>query len=296
MAQLLTTKQVARAIGISESSLKRWCDAERIPSLRTAGNHRRLRLTDIVDLVRKGEIELQHPESLGLPTNSGKGIWTLERGRNDIVDLLVASDFDSVNQIVFDLYLGGHPIAKICDETLAPALHDIGRQWESGGVEIYQERMGVNVIARVLHNLQQTLTKPVPSAPLAIGGAVEYDPYTTPTLMAELVLQESGFRAVSLGSNIPLHSLTQAVIDRKPRIMWLSVSEIDDEAGFIERYRNFYARASEHSAIVIGGRAIAPGIRKQIQASSFCDNMQELASFAKAMRPQPPSNPESSSN
>ena len=296
MAQLLTTKQVARAIGISESSLKRWCDADRIPSLRTAGNHRRLRLTDIVELARTGEIELQHPESLGLPTNTGQGRWTMERGKQGIVESLISSDFEAVNQIVFDLFLAGNSTAKICDQILAPALHQIGEEWEAGRIEVYQERMGVNAIARVLHNLQDTLAKPVPHAPLAIGGAVEKDPYTTPTLMAELVLQEVGFRSASLGNNIPLASLSQAAIDKTPRLIWISISEIANESEFLRNFDAFSRHISEKTAVVVGGRGVTQEVRKSIEASAFCDNMQELANFAKALRPQPPKSPSQSAN
>ncbi len=48
MKQLLTPKQVARAIQVSESSIKRWCDRGTIPAEYTAGGHRRIPLAELV--------------------------------------------------------------------------------------------------------------------------------------------------------------------------------------------------------------------------------------------------------
>jgi len=284
----LTTHQVAKAIGISESSLKRWCDADKIPSIRTVGNHRRLRLTDIVHLVRAGDLELQNPESLGLPSNSGTGKWTLERGQVDLFAAIESENAESLNRIIFDLYLSGSSIAKICDQVITPALHRIGEEWEAGNIDIYQERLGTNLVSRTLYRLQQTLPRAMPNAPVAIGGASENDTYTIPTLMAESVLHETGFDATSFGANVPLESFEAAAKTKKPRIIWLSLSEIPDEASFIREYVKFYEQASQHSAIVLGGRALTDSIRQQIQATAFCNNMLELANFAKALRPQNP--------
>ena len=295
MQQLLTTKQVAKAIGISESSLKRWCDADKIPSIRTAGNHRRLRLTDIVELVRAGNLELQSPEALGLPSNSGSGKWTFDRGRSDLYTAIAAGNAEALNQILFDLFLSGGSVAKICDDVITPALHHVGSEWEAGKIDVYQERLGTNLVARALYRLQQTLPRAVHNAPLALGGSIENDSYTIPTLMAELVLHEAGFQATSLGSNLPLETLTSAVLTKRPRIMWLSLSAIEDNASFIKSYSKFFEQSSQHSAIVVGGRAITAPIRKQMQATAFCNNMLDLANFAKALRPQPPGDPGSTS-
>ena len=70
--QLLSPKQVARALGVSESSLKRWCDKGLIPTERTAGGHRRLPLAGVLDfLVRSDAVQVvEWPEFVAdwLPT------------------------------------------------------------------------------------------------------------------------------------------------------------------------------------------------------------------------------------
>ena len=47
MKTTISPRQVARAIGVGESTLKRWCDRGLIPMLKTAGGHRRLAVSDV---------------------------------------------------------------------------------------------------------------------------------------------------------------------------------------------------------------------------------------------------------
>jgi excisionase family DNA binding protein len=65
MKELITPKQVARAIGVSESSLKRWCDRGLIPTVRTAGGHRRLPISGVLSYLRETGHEMVRPELLG---------------------------------------------------------------------------------------------------------------------------------------------------------------------------------------------------------------------------------------
>ncbi|REJ65407.1 MAG: helix-turn-helix domain-containing protein [Planctomycetota bacterium] len=53
MNDLLTPKQVARAISISESSIKRWCDRGAIATQYTPGGHRRIPLSGLLEFSDK---------------------------------------------------------------------------------------------------------------------------------------------------------------------------------------------------------------------------------------------------
>lgn len=285
MSRLLTPKQVSRAIGVSESTLKRWCDRGRIPVTRTAGGHRRLRQEDVLQLVRSGEIPFENPDALGLPPASGKGSWTLARAAEEVTNALLDGECDRMHQAVVDLFLCGHRLSAICDAVLAPALAEIGRRWESDSIDIYQERRAVGFVARTLHSMQALIPPPAIDAPLAVGGAVTGDIYSLPTMMVEVVLQEEGWRATSLGGHLPFASLRAALVEYSPRLLWLSVSHVADQEWFLSEYATLFENCPASTAIVIGGRAIDVAMRGRMRFAAHCDSLGNLSDFAQALRP-----------
>ena len=101
--ELVTPKQVARAIDVSESSVKRWCDRGIIPSVKTAGGHRRIPIAAVISYLRDTKQPLVAPEVLGLPATSGQTRWVQDRALDVILEALTAGDADRSRQILFDL-------------------------------------------------------------------------------------------------------------------------------------------------------------------------------------------------
>ncbi|MCE9554944.1 MAG: B12-binding domain-containing protein [Planctomycetes bacterium] len=280
MSRLVTPRQVAQAIGVSESSLKRWCDQGLLRTVRTAGGHRRLPVEQVVQFLRQSGHTMVRPELLGLPSNTGQGPTIAARAEAGLREALIAGDEPSCRRITLDLYLSGHSASGICDRIVTPALHSIGDLWQCGDVEVFQERRACEFCQRILHELRTLLPAAEETAPQALGGTPECDPYTIPTAMVEITLRQAGWRAQSLGSRLPLPTLLTAIDRHRPQIFWLSVSHIDDEEQFLREYRQFYLHAHQKTAIVVGGRALNDALRPQMEYAAFCDNLQHLESFA----------------
>jgi excisionase family DNA binding protein len=284
MERLSSPRQVAQAVGVSESSLKRWCDRGLIPTVRTAGGHRRLPVSGVVQFLRSGGARLVRPELLGLPTNTGRGPRTLEKAAGLLQAALVEGDRERVRRIVFDLYLAEHRISTICDEVIAPAVNALGDLWQHGQIEVYCEARGTLTALRCLESLRLILPPPLESAPVAVGGTPEGDPYQLATSMAEIVLIESGWNATCLGSSLPLATLQSAMRRLGPRMIWLSVSHIPALDCFLGEYERFYRAASDAGvAICVGGRALTEGVREDMSYSACLDEVQQLATFAEAL-------------
>jgi methanogenic corrinoid protein MtbC1 len=286
MRDLLTPKQVARAIQVSESSIKRWCDRGLISTQYTAGGHRRIPMSGLMEFLRSGNQQLVRPEVLGLPATSGQTERVIDRAAENLVEALVCGDIEQCRQITFDLYLAEHSITAICDQVFARAFESIGDRWECGEAEVYQERRGCELVLRLLHELETMVGPPQADAPLAIGGAPEGDQYNLATTMAELVLREAKWNAVSLGDNLPFETLAAAIKEHRPRMFWLSCSHIVDEAEFLAGYRSLYDEFGLDVAIVVGGRALTEGLRQQMKYAAYCDNMQHLEAFAQTHHPR----------
>jgi len=281
LAYLVSPKQVARAIGVSESSLKRWCDQGLIEAVRTVGGHRKMSIAAVMRFVRERDQKLRSPEVLGLPPVSEHAGLGLARGKPALVEALLAGDELLGRQIVFGLYLAKHSLSVICDEVVAAAFREIGDRWACHDADVYQERRGCEIAMHILFDVRRMQEAPEKKF-LATGGTIEGDQYSLPSAMAELVLRDSGFHATSLGTSIPFASLIKAARETRPKVFWLSVSHIREDLDFISEFAALSREcAAAGTALVVGGRALTDELRQRMTYSAFCDTMQHLESFAR---------------
>lgn len=284
MQQVFSPKQVARAIGASESSVKRWCDRGLLASVKTGGGHRRVPLSGVLEFIRSENRALVSPVELGLPTELAAPRHSITDAKEEYRKALEAGNYPICRRVLLSLFLARHTIAQICDNVLAPAMRSMGEGWCDGSVDVYEERRGCEITLRLVHDLRSMIPQPQPGAPLAIGGSVEGDPYTLPTRMVELVLLELGWNAFSLGCGVPLSSLKRAVEEKRPRLFWLSVSVVADPKRFVEEYAELYA-CCDGVAVALGGQCLDEALRAQLQYTTHCENLQRLETFAKALNP-----------
>ncbi len=281
MGKTFSPKQVARALSVSESTLKRWCDQGTIQTVRTAGGHRRIALPDILAFLQTGRCQLEHPELLQLPAISPTQSQALSVSRKCFRDALVAGQDSVCRQVVFELTMAGHSLAEICDDVIAASMNEIGELWACGAVDVYQERVACDICSRVLIDCEQHLPAISDRQPLAIGGALEHDPYTLPTRMVALALREAGWRSVSLGNMLPLRAIGAAIQQMRPKLAWISLSTPDDAEDFVNQYATFEESIPPETKVVVGGRGLDESLRAKARGIVFCSNLQQLTASTK---------------
>lgn len=283
--EALSPRQVAQAIGVSEATLKRWCDRGLIETQRTAGGHRRINPASVIEYLRGRQQAPIRPELLGLPTAKGGAVRALENGAALLSAALEAGDEERVRRLLFDFHLAGHSVDELGDRVIAPAFCALGEGWQHGQLEIYQERHACEMVLRWIHELRRRLRPPGPRAPLAIGGTPGIDSYEIPNALAELTLREEGWRAESLGCGMPMATIAAAVCRERPKLVWLSVSTLDKVKDFVAEYQSFYRASSETgAAVIIGGRAWTAELRQQIVYDGHAETLAHLAAFARTVR------------
>lgn len=278
MRAVLSPKQVAKAIGVSESSLKRWCDKGLLEMTRTAGGHRRLALRSVVQFLRATGQPLAHPELLGLPVDDfGGPIARPPATPSQLSEALIAGNEPRCRRMLLNLYLEGTPLVALCDDLIAPAFAEIGHAWMHGAAAVYQERRAVEICSRLLQEFRAMLPAIGRSAPQAFGGALAGDPYQLPPAMIEIVLREAGWRAESYGIGLPAYTLQEAIERQRPTLLWLSVSTIGEVEQFLRDYQAIEATATRCGvAVAVGGRALTPDIVGKLQRAIYCGNLHEL--------------------
>lgn len=252
--------------------------------VRTAGGHRRLAMNSVLEFIRKTGQPLVAPEVLGLPTATGSGGMSLDRAQVEATNALVAGDEIRFRRIVFDLYLSNHTACELLDDVVARAFHEIGERWSHGDAQVYQERRAIEICNRVLVELRSALPNLPPDAPLAVGGSLSGDPYSLPTTMVDIALREIGWRAESLGTNLPANTLVAAIQDLRPRIFWLSVSAFVAVDDFLESFQLISAAAQQaKTSLLVGGRTLSEDLRRRMDYSKYCDTLKHTVSFAESI-------------
>lgn len=169
---------------------------------------------------------------------------------------LTAGDDEQCRRLVIDSFLSGSSVVRICEELVAPALHQIGDGWQCGQIEVYQEHRASELLGRVLYEVRSLLSPPERSAPVAIGGTPPGDNYRMATLMVELVLVDEGWDARSLGCSLPFETMASAAEYHKPEVFWLSFSHIGDQMEARRDFTRFLKATPASMQVLVGGQNV----------------------------------------
>lgn len=198
-----------------------------------------------------------------------------------LADLLLQGETTVARRVLLNEFARGRDLADMLDRLAAPTMVHIGALWAEGAVDVYQEHLATQRVWRILLELRGLLAAPAATAPLALGGAPEGDPYLLPTLMAELTLREMGWRTLSLGPEVPIASLGAAVARLRPRLVWVSLTSMQVRPAFFEGYGTFYEECARHRiAVAIGGQGLTPALQDRLVASAFGTRLAHLRAFA----------------
>ena len=286
MKATLSPRQLAYAIGVSESSLKRWVDSGVIRASRTSGGHRRIASPEAVRFIRRNRAPLLHPEALGLPEVGAAQAGAAADGSD--ADRLFAylreGRAAEVRGLLMSRYLEGRGLAEIFDGVVGEAMHRLGELWKHDAAGIILEHRATDICMQAVQLLRATLESEF-GAPVAVGGGPPGDPYLLPSLLAGTVLAGEGYNAMNLGPETPPEALIQAAEKFEAELVWLSISV----ARRPEELKQMAAKlagalGARGIRLVVGGRqcdALSLPVDENMLVGS---SMAELAAFGKGLR------------
>lgn len=299
MEKLLTSHDVALAIGASESSLRRWTNSGAIRTSRTVGGHRRIPLSEAIRFIRESGATIVRPELLGLPVEiAGAPRTTAEADAGDdtLYRALVDGDARSVTAVVLGAYVGGSPLADFFDGALARAMHRVGDLWRHDARGIFIEHRATDICLQAVAQLRPLQPPPAPAAPAAIGGAPAGDPYMLPSLLAATVLADAGYRVTNLGPQSPIEVLSDAAAEQEAPLVWLSVSTVLPEKETRRALERLAARLKKsNAALLLGGRHAASVAPRPAANVHVLQSMSALAAYARGAKPLAPQSSERTS-
>mgnify|MGYP005840753661 CR=1 FL=1 len=282
--RVLTTRELATAIGVSESSIKRWADNGVIRASRTAGGHRRIPLSEAVRFIRQTKATVLQPALLGLEESTPAPL------PNDPAELLFThlrdGDERAVQELVHALLEGGTSIADLLDGPLRAAMRRIGELWRHDADGLLIEHRATDILIRTLNAIRLTLL-PASSGPVAVGGAPPSDPYVAPSLAVATVLAAAGWRPVNFGPDTPFESLARAAAWLEPRLVWISFTVSPLTHRHVGQVVEL-GRALEASKIdlVVGGQAVTPQTFPRLPNLKVLSSVGEIANYASLLAPR----------
>ncbi len=290
MEPTLTPRNLARALGVSESTLKRWADDGRIRATRTPGGHRRITIAEAARFIRESGATSAQAEALGLAEMSLREDESLAREEPAVrlYEHLLAGHSQHARGLMLGLYLSGQSIAAIADRPIREAMRRLGELWRCSEAGVFMEHRATDICVQAVQEIRSLVDTPTQGF-VAIGGAAAGDPYVLPTLLAATALAAEGIHAVNLGPDTPMAAFVEAARRHQPALVWLSVSHVEDRAA-LQRDLSKLASSLEPlgARLMVGGRALSKLRLPRSEGVQIGQTMAELVAFAKGLRASHP--------
>src|SRR5678816_1493262 len=113
-------------------------------------------------------------------------------------------------------------LRQFVQDTVAPLTVQIGFAWQQGRLQVFQEHLFTESTARVLR--QAIATVPGGSEPRVLLTTLPKEPHEMGLLMVEAVLSLEGAQCISLGTQMPLMEIVEAVAAHQIDVVALSFS------------------------------------------------------------------------
>jgi methanogenic corrinoid protein MtbC1 len=275
--RLLSPRDLADAIGVSESSLKRWADAGRIQVSRTEGGHRRIPIAEAVRFIRASGVTVVRPELLGMHELE---IEPRPDPEDTLYRLLHEGLGREVRGMVMGRFLAGESVAALADGPIRAAMTRLGALWKHDPRGVFIEHRATDCCMQAVNALR-ALFDPPDDAPVAVGGAPSSDPYVLPSLLAATVLAAEGMKVVNLGPDTPIASMRHAVAAHHPALVWLSCSVPVADDVVAEVVGLARSLRTDGATLLVGGRHVAD--LAAARAAFAIGTMSELAAFARGV-------------
>lgn len=260
----LTCSQASQILGVSRSTVQRYCDKGDLPLFRTAGGHRRIRVADVRAMASENAIaaSMAVRKKVNLKSLTPKVLAAA----------ILAGDWHIAKKLAEKVFLNRDSIVWLLDELMVPAMMIIAEDFDSGQIDhskFCQAKINARLIVKQLSPIQTTNV----AAPRAIGCTLEGDGSELDSMMMESFLGCLGYQAFHLGANVPTKTLTNLIEQYSPKYVWVSYSHLSDPAKSIQDNHELFENLPQDVQLLVAGRGIDLESRRQFychfQGDSF---------------------------
>jgi excisionase family DNA binding protein len=266
----LSTKEVAALLNVTETTVKRWAEIDKIPCSKTLGGHRKFFLNEIVSFAEKHSYPITGiiPPALSKQQMENLEFSLYSKNFGMISDIFkdeaLQGDREGLEKLFIYLYKNQVPFIAIIDEVLHPALARIGELWQEGIIEVNQEHRSSTAVKEALIRFGASLYHKPDNNLSALCACVEGELHDIGIITISYALEIEGWSVVNLGIDTPFDSLTSYIQKKKPRLVCLSATAPELKKNYFSQKINLISEAI-HS---YGGIVVCGGI----YANTFSEN------------------------
>ncbi len=204
---------------------------------------------------------------------------------DEFLELMLRGDADDVIRLV-DLHIESAPaLLDFYFGALTPALHEVGRRWESGILSVARERLATGVAHRVLTYWYRLVLEQARTRGRAIVATVPDEHHGIGASMLADALAVDGWRVRQLGCDTPTEDFLAFCREEPPDLVLISVTmpfnllKARDLVNGVRQTPN-----GERTRILVGGQAFdfVPDLGQRLSADGYAPTAEEGVAMARA--------------
>lgn len=244
---LLTTREVAKLLGVGTTSVKRWADSGLLSCVKTPGGHRRFPRA-AVDAFMADSLHSGGDD--GAPRVDRADAW-VGRLINGITPDGVARELQS------ELRERGS-WSELAD-SMQPIIEELGHAWARGDITVIQEHIASERLARGLVRCSEGIELP-PRAPTCMLMTAENEEHTLGLSLLELCLRDAGWSAIWSGRKTPVHVACDFIASNPVDMVAVSASQHARDTASLADQAERLAQACQKRDVplVLGGAGLWP--------------------------------------
>ncbi len=228
-------------------------------------------------LERETEVSSTRP----LPADSAYG-----RLAGTYLLALLDGDEYRATRLILGAAEAGHPVADLYLKVLLPAQEESGRMWQEDEINVAEEHFATATTKRIMSQLRSRARMRAPNGKTLLASAVAGNHHDVGLQAVADFFEMDGWRAIQLGSDVPVRDLVEAVEFYRADLLGLSVSlrtQLATLRQTIEAVRSGERRAAVK--ILVGGRSLAGAsdLAAEFGADGYAPDPSEAVALGNAL-------------
>lgn len=288
--KFLSTREVSNLLNVTETTIKRWTEADKLKCSKTLGGHRKYYLEDIIEFSKKNNIPISGILKVQPEKDIEYHIYKKNYGElsRNLLEIMLNEGVEEIYLFLLHLYRNQISFIDIVDEIIVKAFIQIGDGWENNKIEIAEEHKATQSLKMALNRLVTQLQHKTNKNITVICSCMENDYHDLGLLTISFALEAEGYNVIHLGENTPFLSLLNSIERYNPVFVCLSSKQNILDRNYLHLKMNeLYEKVKEKNAFLIIGGETFHNLKDKIKSYDLlAGSLKEIIDFIKKTNKQ----------